>query len=119
MNTPQTQASERALRTVPRGIMHVPVTPFKDDGAVDYATFERLVDWHVKQAPSSLCVILHIAESLSLTAEEHRRLIERWPHLVCEVGATWDARLVATAECRVRLLIEESEVFYRLICIFN
>ena len=21
---------------------------------------------------------------------EHRRLIERWPHLVCEVGATWD-----------------------------
>ena len=21
---------------------------------------------------------------------EHGRLIERWPHLVCEVGATWD-----------------------------
>lgn len=21
---------------------------------------------------------------------EHRRLIERWPHLACEVGATWD-----------------------------
>ena len=68
--------SREPLRTVPKGIMHVPVTPFKDDSAVDYYTFEKLVDWHVRQAPSSLCVILHIAESLSLTRDEHETLIE-------------------------------------------
>ena len=44
--------------------------------SVDYATFEKLVDWHVRQKPSSLCVILHIAESVSLTIEEHKKLIE-------------------------------------------
>ena len=68
--------SKQPLRTVPHGVMHVPVTPFKDDMSVDYATFEKLVDWHVRQKPSSLCVILHIAESVSLTVEEHKKLIE-------------------------------------------
>ena len=56
--------------------MHVPVTPFNGDMSVDYATFEKLVDWHVRQKPSSLCVVLHIAESVSLTMDEHKRLIE-------------------------------------------
>jgi len=70
------KAGRRPLNTVPKGVMHVPVTPFKADLSVDYATFEKLVDWHVRQAPSSLCVILHIAESLNLSAEEHRKLIE-------------------------------------------
>jgi len=72
----QAKPSKEPLRTVPKGIMHVPVTPFKDDGVVDYHTFEKLVDWHVRQTPSSLCVILHIAESLSLTRDEHATLIE-------------------------------------------
>src|SRR5262245_23725231 len=72
----QGQPSKEPLRSVPKGIMHVPLTPFKDDRAVDYHTFEKLVDWHVRQTPSSLCVILHIAESLSLTRDEHEKLIE-------------------------------------------
>lgn len=69
-------ASSTPLRGVPKGVMHVPVTPFKDDMSVDYDTFEKLVDWHVRQKPSSLCVILHIAESVSLTKEEHKKLID-------------------------------------------
>ena len=64
------------LHTAPRGVMHVPVTPFNGDMSVDYVTFEKLVDWHVRQKPSSLCVVLHIAESVSLTMDEHKRLIE-------------------------------------------
>lgn len=64
------------LRTVPKGVMHVPVTPFNDDMTVDYQTFEKLVDWHVRQGPSSLCVILHVAESVSLSKEEHKKLID-------------------------------------------
>ena len=37
-------SSNRApLRTVPKGVMHVPVTPFKNDLSVDYGTFEKLV----------------------------------------------------------------------------
>jgi dihydrodipicolinate synthase/N-acetylneuraminate lyase len=59
----------KPLRSVPKGVMHVPVTPFKGDLSVDYATFEKLVDWHVRQKPSSLCVVLHIAESVSLAKD--------------------------------------------------
>lgn len=73
---PQMNPGRDPLRTVPKGVMHVPVTPFKDDMAVDYDTFEKLVDWHVRQSPSSLCVVLHIAESVSLTREEHQTLID-------------------------------------------
>ena len=69
-------SKSQPLRTVPKGVMHVPLTPFKDDLSVDYDTFEKMVDWHVRQKPSSLCVILHIAESVSLTKEEHKKLIE-------------------------------------------
>ena len=69
-------SNSQPLRTVPRGVMHVPLTPFNTDLSVDYATFEKMVDWHVRQKPSSLCVILHIAESVSLTKEEHKKLIE-------------------------------------------
>jgi 4-hydroxy-tetrahydrodipicolinate synthase len=65
-----------ALNAVPKGVMHVPLTPFKNDMSVDYETFEKLVDWHVRQQPSSLCVVLHIAESLSLTPDEHKKLID-------------------------------------------
>jgi 4-hydroxy-tetrahydrodipicolinate synthase len=71
----QTKPSKQPLKTVPKGVMHVPVTPFKDDMSVDYDTFEKLVDWHVRQEPSSLCVILHIAESVSLSKDEHKQLI--------------------------------------------
>jgi 4-hydroxy-tetrahydrodipicolinate synthase len=71
-----TKPGAQPLRTVPKGVMHVPMTPFKDDLSVDYDTFEKMVDWHVRQKPSSLCVILHIAESVSLTKEEHKKLIE-------------------------------------------
>ena len=74
--TDSNSKNKAPLRTVPKGVMHVPVTPFKNDLSVDYATFEKLVDWHVRQNPSSLCVILHIAESVSLTLEEHKKLIE-------------------------------------------
>lgn len=75
MSSP-TSKKNAPLRTVPKGVMHVPVTPFKDDMSVDYDTFEKLVDWHVRQNPSSLCVILHIAESVSLSKEEHKKLID-------------------------------------------
>ncbi len=78
----QTKASGGRLRTVPKGVMHIPVTPFKGDMAVNYGTFEKLVDWHVKQAPSSLCVILHIAESVSLACVTSLRRFRR-----CRVGS--------------------------------
>lgn len=64
------------MRVVPRGVIHCPVTPFFEDGRVDYGTFEKVVNFHINQKASCVCVVLHIAESLNLTNEEHKKLIE-------------------------------------------
>ena len=67
------------LRTVPWGIMQSPVTPMTEDLAVDYATYEKLLDFNIGQGvpgTTAIMVSLHIGESLNLTDEERRRLAE-------------------------------------------
>ena len=51
------------------------VTPFHD-GDVDYASLERLVDWHVEQGTSGLVPCGTTGESPTLSVEEHERVIE-------------------------------------------
>jgi len=70
------QDKKQLMRTVPRGVIHCPVTPFFEDGAVDYGTFEKVINFHIEQGASSLCIILHIAESLNLAIQEHKKLVE-------------------------------------------
>ena len=61
---------------MPKGVIQCPVTPYFKDGRVDYATFEKVINFHIKHGASSICVVLHIAESLNLTIQEHKELIE-------------------------------------------
>jgi 4-hydroxy-tetrahydrodipicolinate synthase len=67
---------KQPMRSVPRGVIQCPLTPFFENGQVDYATYEKVIDFHIKQKPSCICVVLHIAESLNLTIQEHKQLIE-------------------------------------------
>src|SRR3974390_3876148 len=66
----------KAMTAVPRGLIHVPVTPFTAENTVDITTFERVVDFLVKQNAAALCVNLHLAESLNLTLDERKALAE-------------------------------------------
>ena len=59
---------------IPRGIIHVPVTPFTADNKVDLDTFARVIEFLLKHDASSLCVNLHLAESLNLTMDERKLL---------------------------------------------
>ncbi len=61
---------------IPKGIIHCPVTPFYEDGRIDYATFEKVVNFHIAQEPSALGILLHIGESLNLTIEERKLVLE-------------------------------------------
>jgi 4-hydroxy-tetrahydrodipicolinate synthase len=70
------QSKKHAMRTLPRGVIQRPVTPFFEDGRVDYATFEKVINFHIKHGASSVCVVLHIAESLNLTIQEHKESVE-------------------------------------------
>jgi len=62
----------RPLSAIPRGLIDVPVTPFTPDNKVDLDTFARVIEFLLAHNASSLCINLHLAESLNLTLEERK-----------------------------------------------
>src|SRR5208282_1809677 len=64
----------KPLAAVPHGIIHVPVTPFTPENTVDLVTYGRVIEFLLDQNASSLCINLHLAESLNLTTEERKLL---------------------------------------------
>lgn len=67
-------SQRKPLAAVPRGIIHVPVTPFTSDNKVDLDIFGRVIEFLVRHNAASLCVNLHLAESLNLTLDERKAL---------------------------------------------
>jgi 4-hydroxy-tetrahydrodipicolinate synthase len=67
-------AQRKPLPAVPRGIIHVPVTPFTSENKVDLDTFGRVIEFLLRHNASSLCINLHLAESLNLTLDERKFL---------------------------------------------
>lgn len=59
-----------------RGLGVALITPFRDDGALDEAALERLVDWQVEQGTDFLVPCGTTGENPALTHEEHLRVIE-------------------------------------------
>lgn len=53
------------------------VTPFRDDGAVDWAAWERLVDWHLASGTTGIVVGGTTGESPTITDEELVELTRR------------------------------------------
>ena len=52
------------------------VTPFNDDGSVDYATYERLVEFHVKGGSAGIVVTGTTGEPSTLLPEERIELLK-------------------------------------------
>jgi 4-hydroxy-tetrahydrodipicolinate synthase len=67
-------AQRKPVAAVPRGIIHVPVTPFKSENKVDLETFGRVIEFLLRHNAASLCINLHLAESLNLTLDERKLL---------------------------------------------
>jgi dihydrodipicolinate synthase/N-acetylneuraminate lyase len=57
------------------GFVHCPVTPFKRDNAVDYATYGKVLDFHINNGADALALPMPQAEDLSLTDVEQRELL--------------------------------------------
>jgi 4-hydroxy-tetrahydrodipicolinate synthase len=57
------------------GLAHTPVTPFTRDNHIDYDTFAKLIEFHLRSGADSLALPMHIGESVSLTDEEQRALL--------------------------------------------
>ena len=51
------------------------VTPMRDDGAIDWDAFGRLVDWHVAEGTACIGVVGTTGESPTVDVEEHCEVI--------------------------------------------
>lgn len=58
------------------GLVHCPVTPFTRENAVDYATYEKVLDFHLRNGADALALPMPQAEDLSLTDLEQRELLK-------------------------------------------
>ncbi len=54
-----------------KGSLVAIVTPMLESGEIDYATFERLVDWHIDSGTNGIVVVGTTGESATLSSEEH------------------------------------------------
>jgi 4-hydroxy-tetrahydrodipicolinate synthase len=58
------------------GLVHTPVIPFMNDRTVDFETFGRLIEFHLREGAEALALPMHAAESVSLSDEEQRQLLQ-------------------------------------------
>ena len=59
-----------------RGMGVALITPFKEDGSVDYAALLRLVDYQLQNNTDFLCVLGTTAETPTLTTDEKKRITQ-------------------------------------------
>jgi 4-hydroxy-tetrahydrodipicolinate synthase len=58
------------------GLVHIPVTPFKADQSVDYDTYAKVIEFHIKNGADALALPMPQGEDISLTDIEVRKLLE-------------------------------------------
>jgi 4-hydroxy-tetrahydrodipicolinate synthase len=51
------------------------VTPFFEDGSIDYKTYEKLIEWHIQEGTNAIVAVGTTGESATVTPEEHCQLI--------------------------------------------
>jgi|SRR3954471_9370073 len=64
------------MSLVLKGVMQSPVTPLKEDFSPDLATFEKLLDFHVRTGATAISWPHHKGESLNLTIPERKAFAE-------------------------------------------
>ena len=53
------------------------VTPFKEDGAVDYGKLKELVEYHVANETDAIVICGTTGEASTMTEEEHMEVIRK------------------------------------------
>lgn len=99
----------QAIRQKLTGSMVALVTPMHDDGRIDYAALEALVDWHVAQGTSAIVAVGTTGESATLDVAEHCSVIER----VVRVAADRVAVIAGTGANSTTEAIELTEAAAR------
>ena len=64
------------MATFKPGLVHTPVTPFKADWSVDYATYAKLIEFHLKNGAEAIAAPMPAGEDMSLKDAEQMELLE-------------------------------------------
>ncbi len=64
------------MPTFKPGLVHTPVTPFKSDNSIDYATYAKVIDFHIRNGAEALALPMPSGEDMSLTDPELRELMK-------------------------------------------
>jgi 4-hydroxy-tetrahydrodipicolinate synthase len=64
------------MATFNPGLVHTPVTPFKPDQSIDFDTYARIIEFHLKNGADALALPMPEGEDLSLTDGEQRQLLK-------------------------------------------
>ncbi len=62
--------------SIPPGIYAILATPFADDGTIDFASLDRLVDFEIDAGVHGLTILGILGEAHKLTEDERRRIVE-------------------------------------------
>lgn len=60
-----------------RGSIAPIITPFNEDGSIDFETLENLINWHIESGSHAISVTGTTGEPSSLTVEERVQVMER------------------------------------------
>lgn len=64
------------MATFKPGLVHTPVTPFKADHSIDYETYAKLIEFHLKNGAEALAVPMPTGEDMSLKDDEQGVLLD-------------------------------------------
>ena len=64
------------------GLVHTPLTPFRQDGKVDLALLPRVIEFHLSHGADVICAPTHAGESPSLSEDERRKMIREVVQIV-------------------------------------
>jgi 4-hydroxy-tetrahydrodipicolinate synthase len=64
------------MKTFKPGLVHVPVTPFKQDQSIDFDVYAKVLDFHLANGADALAVPMQQGEDVSLTDVELRKVID-------------------------------------------
>ncbi len=94
------------------------VTPMHEDGALDEAALERLVEFHIENGTDAIVAVGTTGESATLDHEEHAHVMRRAVEIAagritvmggCGANSTWEAeqltRCALEAGCEAALLV--------------
>ncbi len=58
------------MKSIKDGVWPTMITPFMEDGSIDYATLEKLVDWYIQRGAGGLFAVCQSSEMFYLSLRE-------------------------------------------------